>query len=69
MSRYSVADVSTLFLLLYLTRTDSLRYFWRPTGRIAGTKREFTTNAVIYGVKISQFNRESSDKWGEDFPV
>ena len=26
---------------------DSLRYFWRPTGRLAGTKREFGKNAVL----------------------
>jgi len=34
-------------LLLRLTRLDSPRYFWRPTGRLAGTKRELATNAVL----------------------
>ena len=26
---------------------DSLRYFWRPTGKLAGTRWEFATNAVL----------------------
>jgi len=34
-------------LLLRLTRLDSLRYFWRPTGVVVGTKREFATNACV----------------------
>jgi len=34
-------------LLLPLTRLDPLRYFWRPTGRLTGTKRELATNAVL----------------------
>jgi len=61
MSRYSVAEVSTcfqemlLFLLLRLTRPDSLRYFWRPTGRLAGTKRELTTNAAVLAPELSGF--------------
>ena len=34
---------------------DSLRYFRRPTGRLAGTKREFATNAVL-AAGLSGFN-------------
>jgi len=34
-------------LLLRLARQDSLRYFWRPTGGLAGTKRELVRNAVL----------------------
>jgi len=26
---------------------DSLRYYWRLTGRVAGTKREVATNVVL----------------------
>jgi len=52
MSRYSVTEVSTrfyvkLFFLLLRASLDSLRYFWQPTGRLVGTKREFATNAVL----------------------
>jgi len=34
-------------LLLRLTRLDSLRYFKRRTGRLAGTKRELARNAML----------------------
>jgi len=45
--------------LLRLTRLDSLRYFKRPTGSLAGTKREFLRNAVLapglYGFKQQRY--------------
>jgi len=52
MSHYSVTEVSTrfyvkLFFLLLRTSPDSLRYFWPPTRRLIGTKREFATNAML----------------------
>jgi len=37
------------------TSLESLRYFWRPTGRLAGTKREIGTNAVL-ALGLSGFN-------------
>jgi len=45
MSRYSVAEVSIHFLRKAVF--DLLRYFWRPTIRLPGTKRESSTNAVF----------------------
>jgi len=53
MSRYSVADVSIRVLrrasifFLRLAKLDSLHYFWRPTGKLAGTKRELPRNALL----------------------
>jgi len=52
MSRYSVTEVSShfyvkLFFLLLRTSLDSVCYFWRSTGRLVGTKREFATNEVV----------------------
>jgi len=69
MSRYSVAEVSTrfqekLFLLLRLTNLDSLCYVWRPTGRLAGTKRELAANAML-APGLSGFNPH---KWVNSHP-
>jgi len=51
MSRYSVAEVSPVFtkssyFCCYVS-LDSLRNFWRPAGRVVGTKQEFATNACV----------------------
>jgi len=44
----SVAEVSTRFqVTLLFFYYVSLRYFWRLTGRLAGTRREFDANAVL----------------------
>jgi len=45
-----------LFLLLRLTRLDTLRYFWPQTGRLAGTKRGLATNAAVLAPELSGFN-------------
>jgi len=68
MSRYSVTDMSTRFFakLFFCYYAPHLtRYFWRPTGRLAGTKREFATNAVLTA-GLSGFNshrRENRFPW------
>jgi len=38
----------------YFCRYVSLRYIWGATGRLAGTKRDFVTNAVL-AVTLSGF--------------
>jgi len=61
MSHYSVAEVSTrlsgtlLFDATSHYRLLLLRYFWRPTRRVAGKKQEFETNAVL-AAGLSGFN-------------
>jgi len=42
--------------MLHLTRLNSLRIFWRPTGRLTGTKRELATNAVLAPLKHNHNN-------------
>jgi len=33
--------------LIFIDTSHSLHYLWQPTKMLAGTKREFTTNAVL----------------------
>jgi len=49
-------------LLLRLTTLDSLHYFWRPTGGLAGTNGESATHSVLaHGLSVFNPHRRANN--------
>jgi len=67
MSRYSLCQAvfkKSSYFCCYVS-LDSVNYFWRTTGRLAGTKQELAASAVLAPglFRFKQHRRANSRPW------